>query len=173
MSILDRYASAIRSSNLRSHPDTTQSDTDILGAIGLASKRHPLATALARLFMGDNHASEQLVELLADMAWGKAAALNIKLRRVQAESMAQAVLAWHREGRCKACGGHGFALVHGAPVVGTTACRACHGTGRIPFDARFRDADDLRVARWLVSEVEREQNAAGPAAMAKLADRMP
>ena len=172
MSILDRYASAIRSSNLKSAPDTTHSDTDVLGAIGLAARRHPLAVALARLFLSDNRGADRVVEILADMAWGKAAAMNVKLRRVQAEGMAQAVLAWHRDGRCKACGGHGFALVHGAPVVGTSACPTCRGAGRIPFDSAFRDADLLRVARWLVAEVEREQNLAGPAAMAKLAERM-
>ena len=38
MRVLDRYASAIDSSNLKSEPGTTFSDTDVLGAAGIAAK---------------------------------------------------------------------------------------------------------------------------------------
>lgn len=169
--ILNRYASAVRSSNLRSQEATIQSDTDVLGAVGLAAKRNPLAMALARLFCGDNRSARELVEILSGMAWTKSKALNIKLKRVQADSMAQAVLAWHRDGVCRACGGHGFQLIQGAPSIGDQACPACRGTGRVPFETHF-SVERRPVACWLLAEVEREQAKAGPAAMSKLADSL-
>ena len=95
---MSRYASAVRSNNLRSAAATTYSDSDVLGAVGLASKRHPLAMALARLFCGDNHAARELVVILSELAWGKAAVLRIDLKRTQADDIARAVLAWHRDG---------------------------------------------------------------------------
>jgi hypothetical protein len=61
MKIVDRYASAVRASSLKSEPDTTYSASDVLGAMGLAGKRHPLAVALTRLFTGDNTASGDIV----------------------------------------------------------------------------------------------------------------
>lgn len=161
----------MRSGNLLSKPDTTYSDTDVLGAVGLAGKRHPLAMALARLFVGDNHAARELVEILSAMAWGKALALRVELKRTQADDMARAVLAWHRDGVCRECGGHGYQLIVGAPSIGDNACPACRGTRKVPFDSQF-SIERLVVARWLLAAVEREQAIAGPAAMAKLADRM-
>ena len=169
--ILDRYASAVRSSNLRSNEATTYSDTDVLGAAGLAAKRNPLAIALARLFCGDNGAAPEIVTIMADMAWGKAQAINVKLRRVESIDIARAVLAWHRDGKCRVCGGHGFALIDGSRTIGDAECGKCYGTGRVPFDRNFK-GQSLVVASWLIAEVEREQAKAGPAAMQKLAPRL-
>ena len=166
--ILDCYASAIHSSNLRSVDKTTYSDSDVLGAVGLASKRNALSLALARLFAGDNRASREIVSALSELAWGKAKALRIELKRFQADDMARMVLAWHRDGVCRPCGGHGYAIISGTRSIGDTECQACRGTRKAPFDRQF-PADQREVAAWLVAEVEREQGKAGPAAMAKLA----
>jgi hypothetical protein len=171
LTILDRYASAVRSANLKSDANTSRSDVDVLGAAGLAAKRHQLAIALARLFCGDNRASSEIVEMLASMVWGKAQAQHVELKRVQADDMARAVLAWHRDGICKTCSGHGFQLIHGAPAVGDTPCPACHGQRRIPFERQFHP-ERRQLACWLLAEVEREQAKAGPAALAALAPRL-
>lgn len=169
--ILDRYASAIRSSDMRSKPETVHGDSDIVGAAGLAARRHDLALALQRLFSGDNGAADALVELLAGMAWGKAHKLRIRIYRSECLDLARAVLAWHRDGRCRHCRGHGFLLMPSTPVIGTDRCRHCRGTGRVPFDKQF--APPLRMlAQWLIAEVEREQCVAGPAVMRALAARM-
>lgn len=45
MKIQDRYSSAVHSSNLQSRSETTMSDTDVLGAMGIADRR--LAVPLA------------------------------------------------------------------------------------------------------------------------------
>jgi hypothetical protein len=173
--IIDRYSSAVRSSNLRSKEATTYSDSDVLGAMGLAAKQRPLAAALARLFTGDNHASGEIVEILAGLAWGKAAETHVQLKRPQATDMARAVLAWHRDGTCQTCKGHGYAILGtigaGRAVVSDHDCPACKGTAKLPFGPQF-PAERRSVAWWLLSQVEREQAHAGPAAMAALAKRL-
>lgn len=145
--------------------------TDVVGAVGLAGKRHKLATALLRLFVGDNHAARDIVHLMAGMAVGKAYRLGNELGRVEAEDLSRAVLAWHRDSRCKPCGGLGLLKMPGTPHLSGTACSHCRGSGRIPFDMQFR-MDRLEVARWLASEVEREQAIAGREAMRKLNARL-
>ena len=168
----DRYSSAVRSSNLHSDPDTLRSAADVLGAAGFASKRTPLGIALMRLFTGDNGAAGQIVEHMAGMLVGKAwHAHRMALKPTQATDMAQAVLAWHRDGTCKPCGGHGFLMVEGAPTLSGHQCPECRGTGRVPFERNFKGAR-LELAKWLVAEVEREQAMAGPAAMRALAPRL-
>lgn len=185
MRILDRYATAVRSSCLTVDERTTYSDTDVLGAMGLAGrnlerghdsqgnpiKPAPLAVALERLFAGDNHASMVIVQLLSDMAWQRARTMKVKLNRMGAADMAKACLAWHRDGVCKACGGHGTLVIPGSTTLGAQQCKPCKGEGRVPFERQF--AHELRdLAAWLVAEMQRDQSRAGPAAMALLAPRL-
>ncbi len=46
MKITERYSSAVNSSDLTTKPDTRWSDTDVLGATGLAARYEPLGVAL-------------------------------------------------------------------------------------------------------------------------------
>lgn len=188
MTIIDRYASAATATrNMRSDPDTRCSDSDAVGAVGLAGKSartsatgetypgSPLAMGLLRLFVGDNRGASEVVAVMAEMAHRFAGKSHVRLKRVQAEDMARAVLAWHRDGICKVCGGHGFDLTPGdrdtRRALTDRPCPACKGSGRIPFDRQFT-IEHLLVARWLLRRVEEEQSKAGPAAMAALAPRM-
>lgn len=167
----ERYAVAIRSRNLAINPLSTFSDTDVLGGMGLAGKDHPLAVALQRLFAGDNGAASEVVVVLAEMVRNKANSLRIKMAETQSADMARACLAWHRDGACKPCGGHGVTVITGTKILGAQQCKRCRGTGKRPFEREFHESfRDL--ARWLVSEMEREQAKAGPAAMAKIAPRL-
>ncbi|KWT72247.1 MULTISPECIES: hypothetical protein [unclassified Variovorax] len=171
MKILDRYASAIRSSNLKSDPRSTMSDTDVLGAMGLAAKHEPLAAALQRLFCGDNSAAVQIVEILSDEAWKQARGMRVKLNRVQALDMARVCLAWHRDGTCKPCGGHGVTLIPGTRTLGTQKCKPCQGEGKVSFERQL-PAPQRELARWLISRMEECQSRAGPEAMKKLRETM-
>lgn len=176
MKVTERYATAIRSSCLTVDERTTYSDTDVLGAMGLADRTlkkegHPLSVALQRLFMGDNGAALQIVEVLSQMARGKAASLRTDITYTQAQQMAQACLAWHRDGTCKPCGGHGVMVIDGSKTLGGAICKPCRGTGRIPFEKQFPHQWH-ELARWLVAEMEREQGRAGPAAMRAIAPRL-
>jgi hypothetical protein len=171
MKILERYADAVHSHRLVSDPATTYSDTDVLGAMGLAGKARPLAAALLRLFAGDDRSGAYVIAQLAMMAWRRAQQVNIKLKRTQADEMARSVLDWYRNPACKPCGGLGYMLIPGTPHISDHECPACSGTGRRPIERAFPN-HTLPVARWLIAEVEREQASAGQAAMRKLAPRL-
>lgn len=168
MRIIERYASAIRSSNLTVDERTTYSDPDVLGAMGLAAKEHELSVALERLFCGDNHASFQIVAILAEMLRGKAPMMRENVTEAQAVDMAKACMAWHRDGKCRPCGGHGLLLIPGTKVLGNVSCKACKGTGTREFEKEFHPSK-RPLAQWLVAEMERAQGRAGGAAMAKIA----
>lgn len=173
MLIQDRYASAIRSNNLAVDERTTYSDSDVLGAFGLAAKDKSmkLPMLLQRLFLGDNGASVAVVEVLSDMVRDRAAALRIRIAQVQADDMAKACLAWHRDGSCKPCGGHGVLVIRGTKTLGDQECKVCKGIGRRPFEREFHESF-RGLASWLVAEMERDQSRAGGAAMAKIAPRL-
>lgn len=184
MRVIERYASAIGSSNLKVDERTVYSDTDVLAGMGLADKAltsgqgfngpikpAPLAVALQRLFMGDNRAVRQIVPLLAIMAWEEAKRQKVNLKRVQSMDMARACLAWHRDGVCKACGGHGKLKIPGTTTIGVVDCKPCKGVGKVPFDRQFH-AEQREVARWLIVEMERNQAMAGPEAMKWIAPRL-
>jgi hypothetical protein len=182
MIISDRYASAIRSNRLTVDAKTTMSDTDVLGAMGLADRElttgkdsqgndvhpAPLAVALERLFAGDNSAAFTIVDVLARMAWGRAKASRILLRRTEAKDMARACLAWHRDGTCKPCGGHGTLVIPGSSTLGAVRCKKCKGTGALAFETQF-ELELVPIAAWLVAEMQRDMSRAGPAAMRKIA----
>lgn len=180
MRITDRYATAINSSCLTVDERTTRSDTDVLGAMGLADKYleemdKPLAVPLTRLFMGDNSAGEEIVRLLTAKIRGKAPSLKLKITIAQAEDMAKACLAWHRNGTCEPCGGHGVLKIPGTTTLGAAACKACKpsagattGTGKRPFEREFHPSM-RELAAWVVAEMEREQAQAGAEAMKTIA----
>jgi hypothetical protein len=169
--IEESYGSAIRSSNLRSVERTSRSASDILGAAGFASRMNPLAIALLRVFVGDGRASAEVVDILVSSLTGKAYRMGVEIGPVETRDMACAVLAWHRDGTCKPCGGLGYIKIDGSPSLSEHRCVVCHGTGRMPFEAQFRE-DWRDLARWILTEIEREQAIVGPAAMRALAPRL-
>ncbi|RYF50298.1 MAG: hypothetical protein EOO27_32025 [Comamonadaceae bacterium] len=177
MKVTDRYATAVRSSCLTVDPRTTFSDTDVLGAMGLAARelkkedKHSLAVALERLFLGDNSASVEIVDALATKLRNKAAEDHLKMTAGQCRDVARACLAWHRHGTCRPCGGHGKLPIEGTPHLGEESCPVCMGRGQYPFEIQFRE-EWRGLAVWLVEFMKREQGRAGPAAMRKLAPKL-
>ncbi len=168
MKVLERYSSAVNSGSLAVDARTTWSDSDVLGAAGLAARHVPLGLALQRLFADGK--PEPVASMLADMAFRRARTLRVKLSQVQAADLARAVLGWYRHGTCKPCGGTGYKVIPGTPALGDQ-CPHCAGTGRMAFDRQFPE-DKRELARWLSVEIDRSQAEAGRAAMAKLAPRL-
>ncbi len=168
MSIIkERYASAVNSSNLSVKTETTYSDTDLLTAMGLASRYFPLGAALQRLFV-DGKATE-CVQIMAEMARKHAFRVNVRLTTVEAQVMAQKVLAWYRHGVCTACGGVGKGIIiEPKPHLSEDDCRSCRGTGKRPFEPNF-SVDVLDVAIWLRDQVAKHQAQAGREAMQMIA----
>ena len=166
----DRYSSAVRSSNLKSAPDTRMSDTDVLTAAGLSAARYPLAFALMRLLAGQNRGVAEVVEAMARMAFGKSKRLHLAIEWIDAEDMAKMVLAWYRHGRCNPCGGRGYQVIEGTARLGNQ-CPACHGSGKRNFDDEFA-LERIELARWLLCELEREIPKGASAAMSLLASEL-
>jgi hypothetical protein len=168
LKLLERYSQAVNSDNLSVDERTVMSDTDVLGAAGLAARHHPLGIALTRMFADGK--PEAVVVALSEMAFKRARTLRVKLGRVEAEDLSKAVLGWYRHGRCHPCGGTGYTVIPGTPVQGSE-CPHCRGTTFIPFDRQF-PYDLQELARWLSAAIDREQAAAGSEAMAMLAPRL-
>lgn len=182
--IQDRYASAVHSSNLKVSKESDKTgetvieDTDTLGAFGLAdrdlTRGHtssgdpvrpaPLAVPLARLFAGDNNAAYEIVRQMADMAYRHSFELRVKVGKAGCVDIAKACLAWHRDGVCKACGGHGYSLIPGVPSLSGHECPECAGTGRIRL-AKVFPVKHLELAQWSIDQITRESGRAGPVAM--------
>jgi hypothetical protein len=168
MKISERYSTAIKSSNLAVKEATTYSDTDVLGAYGIAAKTHPLAVALERLLSGDNHAAVTVVALLAVMARRHNTTNGGAMTEGQSVDVARSALAWFRHGTCTACGGHGYLPLPGAPGLSDVECLSCRGSGKIPFESQLHKSQ-RSTALWLLAEMEREMSKAGPAAMKAIA----
>lgn len=165
MKITERYSSAVNSSDLTTKPDTRWSDTDVLGATGLAARYEPLGVALTRLFADGK--PEPTISILTEMTFKRARTVKVRMSQVEAADLSKAVLGWYRHGICQPCGGTGYQVIPGTPVQGD-GCPHCYTAGRVPFDSQF--AFEVReLARWLSGEIDRAQVAAGRTAMAILA----
>lgn len=168
MKITERYSAAVNSDNLSVDERTTWSDSDVLGAAGLAARYEPLGVALTRLFADGK--AEATIAILTEMAFKRARTLQVRFSWVELTDLSKAVLGWYRHGICQPCGGTGYQLIPGTPALGDQ-CTHCHGTGRLLFDRQFPESR-RELARWLSSEIDRSQVAAGRAAMAMLAPRL-
>lgn len=183
--IRERYSSAVHSVSLTVDEKTTYSDTDVLGAYGLADRNlkrghdgsgrsftpAPLAVPLERLFAGDNTAAHEIVSILSASAFMEARRLRVKLSYHQAHDMACMMLAWFRNGACKPCGGRGKPAIKDSPVLSAHDCDHCAGTGKILFEKEFR-YEWKPIAVWLKDCMEAESGRAGPAAMRTIAEKM-
>lgn len=168
MSLTERYSSAVHATSLTSDPATYMSNTDVLGAMGLAGKHYPLGVALARLLEGGG--AGDAIDSLAEMIFRRARTERVKLTSIGARDVATAVIAWHRHGTCQPCGGRGHLLIAGAPVNGET-CPHCAGIGKMPLERKFHPS--LReLARWASSEIDYSIASAAHEAMRKLAPRL-
>ena len=163
--ITERYFSAVRSSNLRSIERTTRSDSDVVGAVGLAAKREPLGAALMRLFTGDNNAAHAVIDALTQKL---VAHFPVSLRESEARTVATGVLAWNRANVCPACHGSGYEVIPGTPSLSDKECRACRGTGKTLFQKQFH-RDKLKFADWAQVQIEMAQSRAGQEAMRAIA----
>jgi hypothetical protein len=168
MKVLERYSQAVNSSDLTVDERSTWSDTDVLGAAGLAGRHNPLGLALTRLF-ADGKPEEAIAEL-TELAMKRARTLRIKFTRIQSEDLSKAVLGWHRFGTCQPCGGTGYTVIKDTPVHGDE-CSHCKGGGKLLFDRQFQH-EALGLAQWLSAEIDRSQAAAGSDAMRALAPRL-
>jgi|GEM_PF-1273792 len=192
--LTERYSSAVNARSLAVDERTTMSDSDVLGAYGLAARRLeqgfiptargestpirpvPLAVPLERLFAGDESAVRQIVGLLADLAFDRSWKIKLKVTRLETWDMAWICLQWHRDSACPVCGGHGYELIPGTPTLGDRVCKPCQGLGKVSLEDAIDPDNDSPgrrdLARWMVAEMEKASSVAGAAAMKALAPKL-
>lgn len=172
MRITERYTTAVSSTNLLSEERTLYSDTDVLGAMGIAAKTHPLGTALSRMLVDGK--AEKALDLLAGLAFGRARLHKVTMGMPEARDVAMATLGWFRHGKCRECCGTGFRLVADeAQTRSDELCGHCGGTGKIPFAEQFNETPTfLPVALWLAAQIDREISWAHAQAAQKIGKEM-
>lgn len=191
MAIADRYASAVHAGSLKpagikGRDEDRPQNPDVLGAFGLAAKTladghdrrgktvppAPLAVPLARLLSGDSRAVYEIVRLLTELAFRQSYEMDVRVSLGECKRMAQATLAWFRHGTCTECGGHGYELIPGAPMLSERECKACAGRdrGKVPFAPQF-DKRHRALAEWMREQVELSVGRAGPQALRHLSSR--
>jgi len=153
--IIDRYASAIRSSNLRSIERTTHSDSDVIGAVGLASKTDYLGALLLRFELGDNKAARECAGVLAN----RACIQFPKLHPRTAVDIASALIAFSRSDVCTDCNGLGCEVIPGTPTLSKKECRTCRGTGKKRIDKQF-SKEHMPIVDWMYAWVSRARHEA-------------
>lgn len=153
---------------------------DVVGAMAIAGRRAqvggrsshgtPIGAALYRLFAGDGQAAKTIITELSGRAVGKQASSGRSLDILDAQRIAEKVLAWHCNGRCPSCNGLGQHVIPGTTTL-HRICNDCGGSGRIDFDSQF-EARHQWIARWMSTKIEEEQARAGDLAMRALSVRM-
>lgn len=134
MKITERYSAAVNSDNLSVDERTTWSDSDVLGAAGLAARYEPLGVALTRLFADGK--AEATIAILTEMAFKRARTLQVRFSWVELTDLSKAVLGWYRHGICQPCGGTGYQMIPDTPVQGDE-CPHCRAAGRLDFNRMF------------------------------------
>jgi hypothetical protein len=157
------------------------SDTDTLGAFGIADRRlssgedyykkFPLAVPLQRLFVGNGEVSGEIIGILSGMIRGKSVQLRVSLSAGQTREMARIILGWFRSPRCRACGGHGFKIIRNTTTIGDTRCKPCDATGTIQLERLFPEKQ-REIVIWAIARMELEAGMAGPEAMKALAPKL-
>jgi hypothetical protein len=163
LKIVERYASAVRSSNLRSIERTTISDSDVIGAVGLASKTDYLGALLLRFELGDNRAARECAGVMAH----RAHVHFPKLHPRTAVDLASALLAFTRSDVCPDCNGLGREVIAGTPTLGTKECKTCGGTGKKRIDRQFAK-EHMPVVDWMYHWVSRAKHEAAHIAAEKV-----
>ncbi len=142
-SIHERLVSAFatRALSLEVGPGARCLDADHVMALGMAAHwLPPAAGETIRLqasstqvgYRTTRNATRRLAWRLAKMRGWTLSARNV-------ERAADLALAHYMFPSCPECSGRGFEVLDGAPVLSGRACRACHGSGKRPVQARWHD----------------------------------
>jgi hypothetical protein len=171
-SIQERYAQAIRSSNLTCDVNTTFSDLDVIGAMAFADARlsrrdewgrsRPGACGISRLLAGDDREAKRAVQSVAHRVWARAASAGFDLVWKDAENIAKSCFAWMEHGGCRICAGS---------MSKRATCSNCDGSGRISFVKGF-SAEHYPFAKWAVQEIVADLSVAGAEAGRAIAEQM-
>lgn len=149
---LDRLASALASDDL-SITDH-RGDADFIAALGMASRKYPIASPLVRMYLSHDKASaHDARRIAADMAGKAARRAGIKLRMSELVALGRLALEYVVNKTCCRCHGTKFELIPGTNCLGSVPCKSCSGDGRRQLPKKHR-----RVIAEVVSRIERVES---------------
>jgi hypothetical protein len=163
MKIQERYSVARNTNNLKSAERTTFSASDVIAAAGMTAQQHETAMLLWEVtFRGKTSAKMALIELLA----GQLTPYMLKSRlKGDPRSIARETLAWWLHGTCQPCGGRGYQLILGTPMLSDKHCKHCEGSGKVALPRG-------EAYTWLFDRLSKLTAMAGGEVMKKLAHDM-
>ena len=134
----ERLTVAFASSNL-AQSDLRLTDADLLGALGYAGRRVPLASALLRLYLthAPGSASEAVAQTVPLVA-RESRAQQLKLSARELAGLAKAALTYCADPVCPRCHGTRYQVIPGSVSLGNVPCALCQGDGRRVLPVRHR-----------------------------------
>lgn len=158
MSLNEKISTAQLSSNLQEKPSHQIGDVDIVRACGMAGVHHSLGLALWRFkYCDDTRELSSLLEGALELLEKKEFDGG-NVRRTHR------VIAHWMDDRCRPCGGRGYSVVTGTPMLSDNACTHCGGSGRVKFEG-----DDS--AHWLLDTINRLEREIAVSILRKLNPR--
>lgn len=126
-------------------------DVDIIRACGMAGQKNPLGLSIWRWrYGGDNR---EMFNVAAGL-----------VERGHEPELVARVLGHLADDVCRPCGGRGYKVVPGTPVLSDVLCVHCQGTGRVPLAGKQEQA--------LVETIVQLEREIAAAVMRRLARRM-
>ena len=155
MSLNEKISTAQLSSNLQEKPLHQIGDIDIVRACGMAGVQNSLGLALWRFkYCNDTRELGSLLEGALELL-DKREFDGGNVRRTHR------VIAHWMDDKCHPCGGRGYNVVSGTPVLSDTPCTHCGGSGRVKFEG-----DD--AALWLLETLNRLERVMAVAILEKI-----
>lgn len=149
---LERVSSAMNSSNLKLKE--TACDLDAIMALGMATRRMPMASELISLHLGGSRAAFKDARKAAIKLTAR---LNLKRKwditlRQDVVRIADAAMKMYLSPVCPECHGTKYEVVPGTPMLSATHCHKCHGTGRRNFP--IKDGRKISEVVWVLCSIE-------------------
>jgi hypothetical protein len=164
-SLLERYAQATRSSDLRPSRlalDEGRRDADFLLAAGYAARADEKGRQALMLYRMLVTGDTARLPVMAHYAYKwvrsescrRGGEVDKRISHKDLMQVCNVTLRWWLRKVCPHCDGRGVELVYpGAQVTSARACKPCSGEGRTPLDVLA--GQHWQPARWLASEFDR------------------
>lgn len=165
MNIIQQYASAIRSGNLKD--DAQHHSTEVLAAAALAST---IGSKLFRVkYAADATTYQALLTEWHAIVQSKAAHRGWP-EAISRSQIARLSLNYWLNDLCDACGGFGVEMVRDVPNVRSDiACKVCHGSAKRPLKG---NQDTIKYTTEMVESLDAITRHAAGQVMRKLASDM-
>jgi hypothetical protein len=169
MRFIKKYSRSINSSNLKSDEHHFSADSLAVAAMVAMANGAELANLLFRVKYGLDATSHRALLEGWKVKVAKKAELRQWPKHITAKKVAELSLGYWLNDVCEPCGGKGFEVEPGTPMLSDVPCKCCKGTAKRPLvcEANWRD-----YVLGMLEELDEMTRSAGGRAMKRLADDM-